>query len=94
MGLLEKINRPQDLHRLSMTEMNRLAQEIREMIIDTVSKNGGHLASNLGVVELTLALHRVFNSPVHAGTAKSAPFLLFFLGLSVQNSQLFPSSPL
>ena len=64
MGLLEKINRPQDLHRLSMTEMNRLAQEIRELIIDTVSKNGGHLASNLGVVELTLALHRVFNSPV------------------------------
>ena len=64
MGLLEKINQPQDLQQLSMTEMNRLAQEIRELIIDTVSKNGGHLASNLGVVELTLALHRVFNSPV------------------------------
>ena len=64
MGLLEKINQPQDLKQLTMKEMDQLAEEIRKLIIDTVSKNGGHLASNLGVVELTLALHRAFNSPV------------------------------
>ncbi len=63
MGLLNKINQPHDLRQLNITEMDSLAQELRELIIDTVSKNGGHLASNLGVVELTIALHRVFDSP-------------------------------
>lgn len=61
--ILPKINSPRDLRRLSLSEMEKLAQEIREEIIYTVSRNGGHLAPNLGVVELTLALHRVFSSP-------------------------------
>ncbi len=61
--ILEKINSPQDLKNLKLTELKKLAQEIREVIIETVARNGGHLAPNLGVVELTLALHYVFESP-------------------------------
>lgn len=60
---LENIQSPKDLLGLSYTEMNDLALEIRQTIIHTVSERGGHLASNLGVVELTLALHRVFAMP-------------------------------
>lgn len=63
MSLLERINSPSDLKKLSMEELPTLAQEIRELIIETVSKNGGHLAPNLGVVELTIAMHYVFDSP-------------------------------
>ncbi|MCD6451076.1 MAG: 1-deoxy-D-xylulose-5-phosphate synthase [Acidobacteria bacterium] len=59
--MLEKINSPQDLKKLSINELAQLAKEIREFIIDVVSKTGGHLASNLGAVELTLALHYVFD---------------------------------
>ena len=62
-ALLSKIDGPQDLRGLSYDELNELSSEIRSVLIDTVSSNGGHLASNLGVVELTVALHRVFNSP-------------------------------
>jgi 1-deoxy-D-xylulose-5-phosphate synthase len=62
-SILSRIRGPQDLKNLSYFELNRLADEIRELIVSTVSRNGGHLASNLGVVELTIALHRVFNSP-------------------------------
>jgi 1-deoxy-D-xylulose-5-phosphate synthase len=61
--LLSSIQRPEDIRDLSYAELNRLASEIRNVIVSTVSRNGGHLASNLGVVELTLALHRVFQSP-------------------------------
>ncbi len=61
--LLLKINSPQDLKNLSLDELKELASEIRAKIIETVSRNGGHLASNLGAVELTLALHYVFDSP-------------------------------
>ena len=61
---LEQINSPSDLKKLSIPEMKKLAEEIRQEIVYRVSKNGGHLASNLGVVELTIALHYVFNSPV------------------------------
>jgi 1-deoxy-D-xylulose-5-phosphate synthase len=61
--LLSKINSPDDLKKLNLKELNLLAQEIREKIVDTVAGNGGHLASNLGAVELSIALHRVFNSP-------------------------------
>jgi 1-deoxy-D-xylulose-5-phosphate synthase len=60
---LENISSPDDLAKLSFEEMNSLAQEIRDLMIQTVSHNGGHLASNLGVVELTLALHKVFDTP-------------------------------
>ncbi len=59
--LLEKINGPQDLHLLSVEELQELAGEIREYITHSVSQAGGHLASNLGVVEITLALHYVFD---------------------------------
>lgn len=64
MSVLDKVNSPRDLKQLTDDELNRLCAEIRRMMIDTVSKTGGHLASNLGVVELTVALHKVFNSPV------------------------------
>jgi 1-deoxy-D-xylulose-5-phosphate synthase len=62
-GILDRLTGPQDLKGLSIAELKQLAEEIRQIIIATVSTNGGHLAPNLGVVELTLALHVVFNSP-------------------------------
>lgn len=61
--LLNSINNPADLRKLSTVELYDLAEEIRQVLITTVAKNGGHLAPNLGVVELTIALHSVFNSP-------------------------------
>lgn len=61
--MLEEINSPEDLKKLSIEEKNKLAQELREYILKVVSENGGHLASNLGVVELTIALHSVFDMP-------------------------------
>ncbi|MCD4691024.1 1-deoxy-D-xylulose-5-phosphate synthase, partial [bacterium] len=61
--LLDRIDSPEDLRSLTMEEMKDLASELREEIIRVVSKTGGHLAPSLGVVELTLALHRVFESP-------------------------------
>ncbi len=61
--LLDQINDPVDLKRLSLGDLNRLSEEIREELVTTVFQTGGHLASNLGVVELTIALHSVFNSP-------------------------------
>ncbi len=61
--LLEQIKGPDDLKALGLSELEQLASEIRQHIIATVLENGGHMASNLGVVELTLALHRVFDSP-------------------------------
>jgi len=60
---LENIQSPADLKKLNIEQLNILCAEIREKLIDTVSKNGGHLASNLGVVELSVAIHYVFNSP-------------------------------
>jgi 1-deoxy-D-xylulose-5-phosphate synthase len=61
--LLDTLRLPEDIRKLPIKELYHLATEIRAEIVDTVSKNGGHLASNLGVVELTLALHYVFDSP-------------------------------
>lgn len=60
---LNKINSPEDFRSLPNEAMPALATEIREFLVDCVNENGGHLASNLGVVELTMAIHRVFNSP-------------------------------
>jgi 1-deoxy-D-xylulose-5-phosphate synthase len=60
---LSRIRGPEDLRALAAPELSRLAAEIRDLIISTVKNNGGHLASNLGVVELTIALHTVFDSP-------------------------------
>lgn len=64
--LLSRIKSPDDLKELNDTQMPLLCQEIRDCIVHTVSKNGGHLASNLGAVELTVALHRSFSSPEDA----------------------------
>ena len=61
--LLDRIDGPHDLKSLSRTEVAQVAQEVRDTIISVITERGGHLASNLGVVELTLAIHRVFDSP-------------------------------
>ncbi len=61
--ILDRINSPEDLKKIPENQLSELAAEIRQMLLDTVSKNGGHLASNLCAVELTIALHRVFDSP-------------------------------
>ena len=63
--IMERINEPGDLQKLNLTkeELDELAQEIREFLIDKISITGGHLASNLGTVELTLALHLAFQIP-------------------------------
>ena len=60
---LMEINSIEDFKKLNSNEIKVLAEEIRHFLIESVSKTGGHLASNLGVVELTLALHQAFNSP-------------------------------
>ena len=61
--VLDNVNYPKDLKQLNIVEKQELAKEIREYLLEIVSNNGGHLASNLGVVELTIALHSVFNCP-------------------------------
>ena len=61
--ILDNINNPDDLNSLNNEELDKLASEIREFIINKLSETGGHLAPNLGVVELTLALHQHLNSP-------------------------------
>src|SRR5882757_3175479 len=62
-NLLEKINYPSDLKQFSEEELEQICQELRQYIIDVVSVNGGHFAASLGVVELTVALHYVLNTP-------------------------------
>ena len=62
-GVLPNVNYPADIRKLNIAELGKLAQEIRSLIIRTVASSGGHLASSLGTVELTLALHYVFNTP-------------------------------
>ena len=62
-GLLAEINSPPDIRKLNLAQLQELAGEIRKLIVETVARNGGHLAPSLGVVELTLALHYVFNTP-------------------------------
>src|SRR5438309_6533345 len=66
MGLLAGINSPADVKRLDQPQVNQLAAEMREFLVDQIARTGGHLSPNLGVVELTLALHRVFDSPKDA----------------------------
>ncbi|MDM8000839.1 MAG: 1-deoxy-D-xylulose-5-phosphate synthase [Dehalococcoidia bacterium] len=64
MGILDSINQPSDLKSLSLDQLQKLAEELRSELVGRISANGGHLASSLGAVELSIALHRVFNSPV------------------------------
>jgi len=61
--LLQTINTPADLRRLERTQLHALAEELRQYVLESVSKTGGHLSSNLGTVELTIALHYVFDTP-------------------------------
>jgi 1-deoxy-D-xylulose-5-phosphate synthase len=61
--ILEKIKKPNDIHNIPLKDFPLLAEEIRSFLIDAVSETGGHLASNLGAVELTMALHNVLNFP-------------------------------
>jgi len=63
MGILEKIESPEDLKKISRSDLKTVAAEIRKMIVNVISQSGGHLASSLGTVELTIALHFVFNCP-------------------------------
>ena len=63
MSLLERVNDPRDLKKFTLSELQQLAAELRTEIIATCAANGGHVAPSLGVVELTLALHKVFDSP-------------------------------
>src|ERR1700686_1749179 len=66
MAILETINSPADLRALDQQRLAQLAEEVRAFLIEQTSKTGGHLSPNLGVVELTFALHRVFDSPREA----------------------------
>ena len=62
-NLLKTIDQPADLRRLTRAELPQVADELRQCVLNNVSKTGGHLSSNLGTVELTVALHYVFNTP-------------------------------
>lgn len=64
MSVLDRVNSPKDVKQLNIDELNVLCGDVRKLMIETVSQTGGHLASNLGVVELTVAMHKVFTSPV------------------------------
>ncbi|MFM8463393.1 MAG: 1-deoxy-D-xylulose-5-phosphate synthase N-terminal domain-containing protein, partial [Burkholderiaceae bacterium] len=63
MELLKNMNDPADLRKLSRADLHKLATELRTYLLESVSQTGGHLSSNLGTVELTIALHYVFNTP-------------------------------
>ncbi len=61
--ILDTVNSPKDIRKLNLSQLNRLSLELRSFLVESVSKTGGHLASNLGIVELTLAIHYCFNTP-------------------------------
>src|ERR1700712_2446998 len=65
-SVLDRVGSPADLRTLSPAELTLLSAEIRDLLVQTVSRTGGHLGPNLGAVELTIALHRVFDSPTDA----------------------------
>ena len=73
--LLQTINDPADLRQLSRADLKVLATELRGFVIDSVSQTGGHLSSNLGTVELTVALHHVFNTP-EDGRARKDSYMI------------------
>ena len=62
--VLSKVNYPADVKALSQPELDALCAEIRDFLVDSISKTGGHLASNLGAVEISVGVHRVFNCPI------------------------------
>jgi len=61
--ILDRVNSPDDVKSLNQGELDQFCSELRELLVSRVTENGGHLASNLGAIELTIALHRVFDSP-------------------------------
>ena len=63
MSLLEKIDRPQDLHSLSDEELQQVAPEVREQIIDTIGEIGGHFGANIGACDIAVAIHSLIDSP-------------------------------
>ena len=73
--ILDTIKGPEDIKKLTYPEMEELASEIRSFLIEKISHTGGHLASNLGVVELTIALYRVFNFPTDKSSAAAKTVL-------------------
>ena len=83
MSLLDRIDSPQDLRRLPAASLPALAAEIRERILHTCSENGGHLAPSLGVVELTIALHTVYEAPRDRIVVRALISLARELGLTV-----------
>ena len=88
--LLDMIRSPKDLRKLSLDDLHTLAGEMRHRIVEAVSKNGGHLASNLGVVELTLALHYVYDfGPYPKGPDR----LLWDVGIRVMPTRCSPVGP-
>jgi len=62
--ILDKVNLPSDVQKLDRAELRTLCAEIRAFLLQSISRTGGHLASNLGIVEITVGLHKVFNCPV------------------------------
>ena len=95
---LADIRQPSDLRALTLPQLEALAEEIREFVVSAVSETGGHLGSNLGAVELTLALHRVFDSPRDAicGTPGIKPTFtkLSLAGAQVSTSYVKPTESL
>ena len=73
MGVLDRVRGPRDLRSLTDDELTALAAEIRDLLVGTVARNGGHLGPNLGVVELTIAAHRVFDSPTRPDRLRHRP---------------------
>ena len=90
-NLLEKINSPDDLKKLTVGELPALSEEIRQFILSSLSKTGGHLASNLGIIELTVSLHYVFDfKPINSsGTSATSATLTKSSPADAKNSHLF-----
>ena len=86
--MLEKINSPKDLKKLNINELNELANEIREVLLNKILKVGGHLGPNLGVIELTIALHYVFNSPTDKIVFAHKKVNMIYLKLDILQLQL------
>ena len=75
-GLLEQINKPNDIKAIGKKEYGNLAKEIRRFLVQSISKTGGHLASNLGAVELTMALHLAMDFPEDTGVTEAVADLV------------------
>ena len=91
--ILDRINSPKDLKKLNKKEINSLCNEIRELIIQVVSKNGGHFSSPLGVVDLTVSLHKVFDAPPTDGLWDDGRTDEGQLGMSYKDIELAMNDP-